>query len=281
MTELHLIRLPIKSREFTAWALDHGFLNTPPGDGRGRPREADIGYALHALLCGLFGTQAPRPFAIPALGQGVRRKGDTFTFELLGYARAPIEVLHTLAQLVDSDLQMQIDWDSAGARPMPTQWPPGLQLRFDLRACPVRRVLRPFTTKPRPGLPGRTIPRGSEVDAYQLAAVRARDSGTEVPTRGKVYAHWLAERLGPCPDRDQAVSLVADSAQVVAYRSVRLLRRPRGSGGRRCDRWLTRPDVRFTGLLRVVDPAKVTALLASGVGRHSAFGFGMLLLRPA
>jgi CRISPR system Cascade subunit CasE len=37
----------------------------------------------------------------------------------------------------------------------------------------------------------------------------------------------------------------------------------------------------FSGLLQVEDAAAFTALLARGIGRHRAFGFGMLLLKPA
>ena len=40
------------------------------------------------------------------------------------------------------------------------------------------------------------------------------------------------------------------------------------------------PDVVMQGRLRVSDPQAFAQLLARGVGRHRAFGFGMLLLRP-
>ena len=35
------------------------------------------------------------------------------------------------------------------------------------------------------------------------------------------------------------------------------------------------------GILTVTDSAAFAALLARGVGRHRAYGYGMLLLRPA
>ncbi|MEE8524028.1 MAG: type I-E CRISPR-associated protein Cas6/Cse3/CasE [Thermoanaerobaculia bacterium] len=41
-----------------------------------------------------------------------------------------------------------------------------------------------------------------------------------------------------------------------------------------------RPDALLTGTLEVTDPDAFATLLARGVGRHRAFGFGMLLLRP-
>ena len=40
------------------------------------------------------------------------------------------------------------------------------------------------------------------------------------------------------------------------------------------------PDATLQGTLAVVDSGAFQALLARGVGRHRAFGFGMLLLRP-
>ncbi|WP_083761830.1 type I-E CRISPR-associated protein Cas6/Cse3/CasE [Alkalilimnicola ehrlichii MLHE-1] len=44
---------------------------------------------------------------------------------------------------------------------------------------------------------------------------------------------------------------------------------------------LVRPDALVTGRLTVRDPDTFATLVARGVGRHRAFGFGMLLLRPA
>jgi len=49
---------------------------------------------------------------------------------------------------------------------------------------------------------------------------------------------------------------------------------------RRASRAIDGPDVTFTGTLEVTDSAAFSALLARGLGRHRAFGFGMLLLAP-
>ena len=35
------------------------------------------------------------------------------------------------------------------------------------------------------------------------------------------------------------------------------------------------------GILAITDPTAFADLLARGVGRHRAYGYGMLLLRPA
>ena len=290
MTDLHLVRLPLDLRAFTAWALDRGYLDTPAGDSRGRPRDAEIGYAVHAALTGLFGAQAPRPFAISPGGQRERRRaaatpeGRVGFIDVFGYARAPAETLRTLAQLAKDELQVIVDWNGTRSRPMPAKWPKNLRLRFDLRACPVRRIMKPVTTWARPNLPATTFCKGKEVDAFQVAvarAQRAQDSSEPPPARDRVYIEWLTERLAPQSERPQAVTLVPHSVRVEAYRSVRLLRRPRGANGRRSPQWLTRPDVRFTGLLDIAGPDSFPALLASGVGRHCGFGFGMFLLKPA
>ena len=287
MTDLHLVRLPLDLRTFTAWALHWGYMDSPPRDGRGKPRDAEIGYAVHAALTGLFGMQAPRPFVVSPLGQRERRRSGIESssragiVDLLGYAGTSIDTLRTLGQLAGDELRATIDWDGASSRPMPPRWPKNLRLRFDLRACPVRRIMKPLATSARPNLPAATLSKGSEVDAFQVAVVRARDGSETLPARDRIYLEWLSERFASRPDRPQAAALVPNSVRVGAYRSVRLLRRPRAENGFRSAQWLTRPDVSFTGLLEVADPDAFPALLASGIGRHCGFGFGMLLLRPA
>ena len=288
MTDLHLIRLPLELRDFTSWALHRRYLQTPPGDGSGRPRSAEIGYALHAALAGLFGGHAPRPFVWPPVGQR-ERQGAFFhaatnragLMDLLGYAHAPMETLETLAQLDNSGLSAMIDWERAGSKPMPTHWPKDLRLRFDLRACPVRRLMYPLVTPYKSKHRATTLSKGKEVDAYQLAAIRALERGERSPTRDETYIEWLAQWLSAKADRPQVVSLIPGSVRVESYRSVRLLRRPRNVNGNRYAQWLTRPDVHFTGLLEITEPLAFLDLLARGIGRHCGFGFGMLLLRPA
>ncbi|MCA8929415.1 MAG: type I-E CRISPR-associated protein Cas6/Cse3/CasE [Alphaproteobacteria bacterium] len=274
MSELHLVRLPVRQRSFTEWALGCGYLATPPGDGKGKPRDADPGYALHALLAGLFGEEAPRPFAPPPLGARESRAGSQ-QLELWGYTRRPLEDLREVAKLADDRLAALVDLAEARSKPMPARWPEGVRLAFELRACPVKRLMQPLTV--REGVAGweTTLARGAEIDAYQVAVAR-RETGTPEPDRSAVYCDWLAERLPPT-----AAHLRPESLRVDAYRSTRLLRRPRTPDGKRGAQWLTRPDVHFSGTLEVADGEAFARLLASGVGRHCGFGFGMLLLKPA
>lgn len=273
MTELHLTRLPVRLRPFTEWALASGYLVTPQGDGKGKPRDADPGYALHALLTGLFGEVAPRPFCPPPLGQRESR-ARTGELEIWGYASRPMEELAELAKLTENRLFAMVDWKSVRSKPMPARWPSDIRLRFDLRACPVKRLAQPLTV--RAGIDGweDTLAKGAEVDAYQVAVARGEPGSVE-PDRYDVYRDWLVERLPT-----EAVRLDRDSVRIDSHRSTRMLRRP-CEGGHKAGKWLTRPDVRFSGVLEVTDGEIFNRILTSGVGRHCGFGFGMLLLKPA
>lgn len=270
----------MRVREFTEWALRCRYLAVPPGDGSGRPRDPNLGYALHAALAGLVGDRAPRPFRFaPAAGRAGRTvagDGGSGTAPLLGYARVPGEHLSTLAQVCEEEYSRLFEVSRMRFRPLPSQWPVGLRLRFELEACPVRRRLAGAPLRNPSGRRGG----GTEMDAFQLDAARAEERGEPIPRREESYLRWLTERFGEGPDGSRGAELLPGSLRVESYRSVRLLRRP-SEGGRRSSMWLTRPEVRFTGQLTVLDSEAFTACLSRGVGRHCGFGFGMLLVAPA
>ena len=67
---------------------------------------------------------------------------------------------------------------------------------------------------------------------------------------------------------------------MTAFKRTRMLNRPIGRDGRRRQSETEGPDAVFRGRLRIEDDAGFTELLARGIGRHRAFGFGMLLLAP-
>ena len=69
-------------------------------------------------------------------------------------------------------------------------------------------------------------------------------------------------------------------AQLDGFRLTSSLRKGSAVVGRRPAQRVTGPDALFSGELTVHDPEGFAALIARGVGRHRAFGFGMLLLRP-
>ena len=225
-------------------------------DGRGLPDHPfDADYLVHALFCALFGAIAPAPFF---------RNRD----EVLAYSNkdrsALIEQAHTYSM---PQAYSCLDWERCATKPLPTKWPVGKCLGFECRVCPVvrgpaghRRSNELEKCKDAP-----------EVDAY-LARVW-RDSAA--PPREAVYKEWLSRELA----RWASASLI--SAELKAFRLTRLLRRTQRSENGRRSLGVTRPDVLFRGTLRIDDGEAFPRLLERGLGRHRAFGFGMLLFRPS
>ena len=270
----YMLSLPVDARRLFAFARDQGLLrrSAPGADG------ADTGYAVHALFAALFGALGPRPFSLDDRQGLVPRPGGRL--RVLAYARAALPDLRRRAErFAEPDAYRAIGWEEAADKPMPAAFPDGLALAFEVRACPVTRLGRDsFGHRP-----------GAEIDAYEAACLRAaralgapdaRLPAEAKPDRQAVYRDWLAARFAAAG----AATLDPDSVRITALRSSRLFRRGRrdgGTGEARASKLFQRPDVVFAGRLRVADPAAFGAWLIRGVGRHCAFGFGMLLLRPA
>lgn len=200
-----------------------------------------LGYTLHAWLRALFGVHAPRPFRFFE-----RRR------EVLGYVRDNTEVLLQHAQ----DFGHPLAWaalDIAGvaSKPMPNSWPAGRRLHVEVLACPVVRHGQ------------------DEKDAY----LHALDQAVEpAPRRAEVYRRWLVARCEGVLEFEQ-VELRGMHARV------KVLRRARN--GQNKLRTVERPQVLFAGAGKVIDGERFGELLRRGIGRHRAFGLGMLSVAPA
>jgi CRISPR system Cascade subunit CasE len=217
-------------------------------------REVDLGYLVHAQLGETFGTLAPRPFSIsPAQGRQVT---------VLAYSQRPAAELRVYADsFADPALHATIDWARFDDKRMPASWPEGKRLGFMVRACPVVRAAKATDRHTQ----------GAEVDAF---LARCWALGPEAPVeREAVYRDWLGRELG----RGGAAELV--TVRLTGFQRDRVLRRTHSHDRRAaiCER----PAASLAGVLTVGDGAAFGALLARGVGRHRAFGFGLLLLRPA
>jgi CRISPR system Cascade subunit CasE len=238
-----LMQLWPDPKTLASWATRHGLLS-PDGD---------YGYAFHALLGTTFGELSPRPFRYLDLRQG-----------LLAYTDADLGALRLNAGLAPPDISRALGLEHLAARPFPTAWRTGQRLGFEVRARPVVRTSG-----------------GRERDAFlhAIEGVAAPDKAAEhgnLVQRAATYAEWLARNLG----RNDAARIV--DARMDAFRLTRVLRKgARGANGRRRSTHTSGPDVVFKGQLQVGNPDAFRDLLARGVGRHRAFGFGMLLLRPA
>jgi CRISPR system Cascade subunit CasE len=218
------------------------------------PQLIDDGYLVHAASVALFGDAAPKPFAIRSIG-------SDRLLTVLGYSRQGARQLRDAAKVgADPAAYAACDIETIAAKPMPPVWPAGASFGFQTFVCPTVR------------LSGRVDGCGPrEVDAFLAQCWK---SGPSTPVdRGVVYDQWLAAELG------RAGAARLRSSRMLRFQRQRLARRDRGASPQRFAR-CERPTLLFAGTLEVADPGAFTALLGRGLGRHRAFGFGMLLLRP-
>jgi CRISPR system Cascade subunit CasE len=219
------------------------------------PHATDHGYLIHMTLKELFGDIAPQPFAV--------RDNSGRTLDILGYSPAPADVLKARADTYAAPNRHTIcDWGGLASKPMPTEWPKGADLHFELTTCPVQRMASS----------GPKHRKGAEVDVFLAECWRAEDPTIPVD-RYAVYREWLAERL-----RGQG-GCTLEAVEIVSFRKARLVRRTHGD--KRKAKTLDKPEVVFRGRLKVTEGNEFNQLLAGGFGRHKAFGYGMLLLRRA
>jgi CRISPR system Cascade subunit CasE len=273
--ELYMVRLkpdPAKliASAHRAGTLDAAAVPARPGQqrkGGGRRTAGDYGYPIHQLLTGVFGDAAPKPFSL-ALNPTDSTTRRARNGDLLAYSPHDEKALRDYADLQRTlypgweDAASAIGLDSLNARGLPAEWSPGRRYRFEVRCRPVQRTSR----AEKRGLP-------EERDVF-LAAIDGLPESQPVD-RAQVYLDWLAAEF----DRRGGAALC--NAHISAMKRTKLLRRASREGdGGRASRAIDGPDVTFAGTLEVTDSDPFKALLARGLGRHRAFGFGMLLLAP-
>lgn len=209
--------------------------------------DGDDGYALHALLTAAFGDQSPKPFRHLGARQG-----------LLAYCSQPPASLKDNAALATPDVARVLGLDSLAVRAFPTSWATDQALSFEVRVRPVLRAKD-----------------GRERDVF-LHAIEAEPSSEQPISREVIYAEWLRKQFA----EHGAAQLL--QVGMDAFRLSRVIRRTGTKDqGQRQALAPSGPDAVFKGQLRVGESDAFTRLLKRGIGRHRAFGFGMLLLKPA
>ena len=211
----------------------------------------DEGRALHHLLGETFGKGALQPFRL-MIAPGASA-GSLYAYTLSDQA----SLRQTARESALPDALAVCDPARLAVKTMPESWTRGRRLAFDLRTRPVRRLLKPAGK----------FAKGAEMDAFLLEVLRRFPDGPPAQggiDRETVYRSWLAKRL-------------EGAAMLKQVRSARLERNivQRGSKS------LEGPDVTFHGELVITDATAFAKILTAGVGRHTAYGHGMLLLRPA
>jgi CRISPR system Cascade subunit CasE len=219
------------------------FLHGQGLDGRG---DEDLGYGVHAWLRAAFGDLAPQPFRLFAkAGRPVR---------LLGYCAVDaVALAGRLRDFAEPTVHAVCPPEGIASRPMP-RLATGRRLAFELLCCPVARKARA----------------GTEKDLFLLRADQA-DPAARLD-RAQVYGDWVREQFGGAAE-------VVD-LRMAGFRLLRQTRRTQPTGAGRKSARLTRPHVLIQGECVVADPESFAGLLSRGIGRHRAFGYGMLLLRP-
>ena len=214
-------------------------------------RLRDPDHGMHCLLVESFGRElAPKPFRVIWPRGGARGC-------LYGYGRATAEELRAAARTYADPLQGRIlPPPGIDSKPMPAEWAEGSRLGFETRVRPIVRRIRNADCRP-----------GKEWDAYQLEAMQ-HPPGEMPRSRAEVYTDWLARQL---TGRGGA-SLEAATLQ--RCQLTRATRHRQGRGGEG-------PDALMQGILTVTDCQAFSELLARGLGRHRAYGYGMILLTPA
>jgi CRISPR system Cascade subunit CasE len=208
----------------------------------------DRGYLVHSAMRAAFGKAAPQPFALFGNARNPKLK-------VLGYAEAGKTALLPGLVLAEPMLAEIFPEGAIREKAMPLGFPAGTELGFRVECCPVTRCSMPE---------GKT----REKDAF-LAACDARPEGGV--DRASVYGAWLAAELG----RNGAAEMLEGSMQ--GFRLFTPVRRSDRKGAKGIG---LRPRATLSGMLRVRTPEAFSELLTRGVGRHRAFGLGMLLLRP-
>lgn len=250
MSGLHLVQAHIDMAAFSRWAKDRGWTKQT----KGRTGTFDEGLALHHLTVEMFGERALRPFRL--LVPPRARTGN-----LYAYSACTKGALRDLAEVQAMPDQIAVlPLDRLLTKLMPGNFSAGQRIGFDLRMRPVRRLKMPL---------GDRFGAGSEVDAFVVEALRAH-AGNEAGmsatgrTREVVYLDWLAKRIGPAAELDRAAT------RLHVFRRSRVVRNGVAQEG---------PEAIIHGTLTITDPVHFTDMLMRGVGRHCAYGYGMLLLR--
>jgi len=272
MPDLHLIRLAVDPAGIERLAAARRF-----------GEEDDLGYRLHALFSGLFGEAAPKPWCVDS-----KAAGRSLT--VWAYASQPWSDLAAcistrfadpVAVGLDEDLVSLLRGALASERceskVMPTLQA-NTQVAFDLRACATIRLHRDLPAIPAINEHGAVVARksGDEVDVVVAEALRRSQSEGKPVHPGDVdrvatYKTWLLAAMA------RASGMTVEEVHLTGFRAVAVLRRHHQDNGRRSVRL---PEIHATGVMRLTDPTAFGITLARGIGRHRAFGFGMLLLRP-
>lgn len=252
---MKMIHVPVHRNRLKGWSENRA---------RTKLDRYDPGYALHMLLSAMFGKSILQPFRL-------LQSSHQSTATLYGYTRQDPEHLRDLAKTVAGPDDLTIlDPDQMLWKQMPDRFKRGQMLGFDIRTKPIERV--EATKRTQSGQRHSTF---TERDYFPMYGQHREQcngngngngsAGNGTPrTRESDYTCWLDHKL-------------STAAEVVTCRLAAFYR---GTAYRGRNRTVVGPDATLQGTLRIADPDEFRKKLEQGVGRHKAYGYGMMLLRP-
>lgn len=212
--------------------------------------DEDLGYGVHAWMSAAFGDLAPKPWRLFADKRRPTRVLGYTPFDAQSLRARMTEFADPSVCGICNDPHLDIS-----SRPMPS-WQAGRRLRFEVQCCPV----------------GRKAGSGVEKDLFLIEVERGHNRPI---TRESVYCEWVRKTI----EETGAARIIRISLK--GFRLVRQIRKTTVGSEARRTQTLTRPLVVVEGELTVDNPVAFANLVARGIGRHRAFGYGMILLRPA
>jgi CRISPR system Cascade subunit CasE len=218
--------------------------------------QVDLNYVIHCTLGELFGEHSPQPWCCEDRGFDRGKK-----VRVLAYSDSDATKLQEIAsEYASPPVYAACVWQSLASKPMPALFTKGRRYRFNLHACPVQRMSKA----------GQHWQEGSEVDVFVARAWRV---GPEIDLqRSEVYQQWLTDYF------ERQTGAVLEDVKITNFKLERFYRRSKNS--KRKGHVFKKPAVTFEGQLEVTDERAFYRLLRKGIGRHKAFGFGMLKLKP-
>lgn len=226
---------------------------------RGMSRRLTANYLVHSILAEAF-SECPSPFVVQDRGRVLR---------VLFYSEKDGEELVSQAKLAASpEAYEAIRWEEMASKPLPDPFPEGIELQFEVRACPVVRKASAGSGKNKHG-EVREWDAGTELDAF----LSAQWTSEEELSRDDVYCEWLDEQF------ENRGGAQIHEVSMSRFTLTEMTRRAHDED--RAVKAFDRPDVTLTGTLEVTEADGFAELLDSGIGRHKSFGYGMLRVRPA
>ena len=218
----------------------------------GTKRIDDVDLAMHSVLAETMGVLAPKPFRL------MITDGAT-TGALYGYSETRAEDLAEAITTFADPMHLEIIPPSTlQGKEMRTGFPPGTHLGFEVRIRPVVRHTTRALSAPR-----------AECDAWMHQTYHRGEAPTEALSREEVYAEWLRSRM----EEHGGVTVATGRLRLTAFRRTVAHRKSRSKP-------TEGPDAVIQGQLATGDPDSLDRMLRNGVGRHKAYGYGMVLLRP-